>query len=407
MKTRLVSLAALAAFALTAAACSNGGSAAPQATPLKLKTEERPAPPLPPIPPAPNLAAKSFILMDAATGQILASNNESARAEPASLAKIMTAYAVFDALRSGSLKLDDKVTISEHAWRVGGAATEGSTSFLPVNSQATVQILLQGMIVQSGNDASIALAERVAGSEEAFAHLMNSYAKRLGMIDTNFQNSTGLPAPDNRSTARDLALLSIAIIRDFPQFYPMFAERQYTFNGITQHNRNGLLDRDASVDGLKTGHTEAAGYCLVSSAKRESMRLVSVVMGTKSMRAREDASMALLNYGFSFYESKPLLAAGQSLGKIKVWKGVGKELDVGVTREAVVTVPRGRAGMIQTKLEMPTSVVAPVDHSTSIGKVSFVLNGKEIAAQPLYPLADVAQAGFLGRMFDSVRMKFE
>jgi D-alanyl-D-alanine carboxypeptidase (penicillin-binding protein 5/6) len=345
--------------------------------------------------------------MDAANGQVLAANNDNAPLEPASLTKIMTAYAVFDALRSGSLKLDDKVTISEHAWRIGGAATEGSTSFLPVHSQVPVQVLLQGMIVQSGNDASIALAERVAGSEDAFASLMNSYAKRLGMTATHFENSTGLPSANHRSTAHDMALLATAIIRDFPQYYPTFAERQFTYNGIPQHNRNGLLDRDPSVDGLKTGHTDGAGFCLVSSAKRDSMRLVSVVMGTKSVKDREDASMALLNYGFGFFESKQLYAAGQSLGTLRVWQGNGNELNVGVARDAVVTVPRGRGTLVQTKLELPQSVVAPVDHATSIGKVSFVLEGKELASQPLYPLTDVAQAGFLGRMFDSVRMKFE
>jgi D-alanyl-D-alanine carboxypeptidase (penicillin-binding protein 5/6) len=408
MNTRLFSSAALAALAFLTSACSDGKSAT-SATQLQLKTADTTsaAPPLPPIPPPPTIAATSYILLDAANGQVLAASNDSAPLEPASLTKIMTAYAVFDALRSGSLKLEDQVTISEHAWRVGGAATEGSTSFLPVHSQASVQILLQGMIVQSGNDASIALAERVAGSEEAFAHLMNSYAKRLGMSGTHFENSTGLPGPAHRSTARDIAMLSAALIRDFPQYYPIFSERRYTFNGIPQTNRNGLLDRDSSVDGLKTGHTDAAGFCLASSAKRDSMRLVAVVMGAKSVKQREDASMALLNYGFNFFESKSLLASGQSLGKLRVWKGANNELDVGVTRAAVVTIPRGRSNLVQTKLEIPASAVAPVDHSTSIGKVTFVLDGKELASQPVYPLADVAQAGLLGRMFDSVRMKFE
>ncbi len=406
MKMRLLPIAVLAALGLITAACSKGTPTS-AAAPLKLNTAELPPPPLPPIPPPPKLDARSSILMDATTGQVLAATNDNAPVEPASLTKVMTAYAVFDALRSGSLKLEDKVTISEHAWRVGGAASEGSTSFLPVNSQAPVQVLLQGMIVQSGNDASIALAERVAGSEEAFAHLMNSYAKRLNMTATHFENSTGLPGPTHRTTAHDMALLATAIIRDFPQYYSMFSERQYTFNGITQHNRNGLLDRDSSVDGLKTGHTETAGYCLMSSAKRDTMRLVSVVMGTKSMKAREDASMALLNYGFSFFESKPLVANGQSLAKVRVWKGTGKESNVAVTRDAWVTIPRGRASLVQTKIDVPASLVAPIDHSTSIGKISFLLDGKEIASQPLYPQTDIAPAGFLGRVVDSVRMKFE
>ncbi len=405
---RVFSSAVIGFVVLMIAACSNGKSATTST--LQLKTAELPTPaaPLaPPIPPPPKIPARGYVLMDAANGQVLAAENDNAPLEPASLTKIMTAYAVFDALRSGSLKLVDKVTISEHAWRVGGAATEGSTSFLPVNSQASVEVLLQGMIVQSGNDASIALAERVGGSEEAFAHLMNSYAKRLGMTGTHFENSTGLPGQTHRTTAHDMALLAMALIRDFPQYYSMFSERKYTNNGITQHNRNGLLDRDPTVDGLKTGHTENAGYCLVSSAKRDSMRLISVVMGTQSVHAREDASAALLNYGFNFFESKQLIRAGQSLATLKIWQGAKNELNVGVTASAFVTIPRGRAGLVQTKLNLPKSVVAPVAQSTPIGSVSFVLGGKVLATQSLYPLAAVAQAGFLGRLFDSVRMKFE
>jgi len=261
--------------------------------------------------------------------------------------------------------------------------------------------------VQSGNDASIALAERVAGSEEAFAHLMNSYAQRLGLTGTHFDNSTGLPGPNHRTTARDMALLSLALIRDFPQYYPMFAEREYTYNGITQRNRNGLLDRDSSVDGLKTGHTVSAGYCLVSSAKRGDMRLISVVMGTASERAREDASAALLNYGFSFFETKSLYAAGQSLGSVRIWKGASEKLDVGLTTPAVLTIPRGRVNLIQTKLEVPTSAIAPIAKSAAIGSVAFVLEGKELAKQSVYPLSDVEPAGFFGRMYDTVLMKFE
>jgi serine-type D-Ala-D-Ala carboxypeptidase (penicillin-binding protein 5/6) len=405
MNTRLLSFAAAAVFALAFNACSDGKSATP--VPSQPKTAELPPPPLLPIPPAPAVAARSYILMDAATGQVLGASNENQPLEPASLTKIMTAYAVFDALRSGSIKLEDKVTISEHAWRVGGAVSEGSTSFLPVNSQAPVQVLLQGMIVQSGNDASIALAERVGGSEDAFAHLMNSYAKRLGMAGTHFVNSTGLPAENHRSTARDMAVLAAAIVRDFPQYYAMFAERQYTYNGITQNNRNGLLNRDPSVDGLKTGHTESAGYCLVSSAKRDNMRLISVVMGTKSERAREDASAALLNYGFNFFETKQFYANGQTLGALRVWQGLENELNVGVTGDIVVTIPRGRANLVQTKIDIPQSLIAPVSRANPVGKVAFLLDGKELATQPLYPLADISSAGFMGRMYDSVRMKFE
>jgi serine-type D-Ala-D-Ala carboxypeptidase (penicillin-binding protein 5/6) len=319
----------------------------------------------------------------------------------------MTAYAVFDALRSGSVKLDDQVTISEHAWRVGGAGTDGSTSFLPVKSQASVEVLLQGMIVQSGNDASIALAERVAGSEDAFAQLMNSYAERLGMSGSHFENSTGLPAPNHFTTARDVAILSRALIRDFPQNYPLFSERHLTYNKIPQSNRNGLLDRDSSVDGIKTGHTTNAGFCLAASAKRNGWRLISVVMNTKSFKEREDADEALLNYGFNFYESKSFASSDLSLDTVRVWKGAKNELQVAVRGDTVVTVPRGRAGRVQTKVELPHSVVAPVVHATAIGKVSYTLDGKEIATQALYPAEDIAEAGFFGRMIDDVRMRFE
>jgi len=377
------------------------------ATPLQPKTAELPTPPLPPIPPPPHIAGKNHILIDAANGQVLAAGNENEPVEPASLTKIMTAYAVFDALRSGSLKIDDQVTISEYAWRVGGAATGGSTSFMPVHSQASVQVLLQGMIVQSGNDASIALAERVAGTEAAFAQLMNSYATRLGMTGSHFENSTGLPAAGHLTTAHDVAILSRALIRDFPDYYRIFSERRLTYNDIPQANRNGLLERDPSVDGIKTGHTASAGYCLATSAKRNDMRLISVVMNTKSFKEREDASAALLNYGFNFFESKSLNQNDQPLGTVRVWKGAQNELKVGTAGEVVVTVPRGRAKLVQTKIDIPTSVVAPVDRSTPIGKITFTLNDKELATLPIYPQEDIAAAGFFARLVDSVRMKLE
>lgn len=345
--------------------------------------------------------------MDAATQQVLATDNENERVEPASLTKVMTAYAVFDALRAGSLKLDDNVTISENAWRKGGAGTDGSTSFLPVRSQVPVEVLLRGIIVQSGNDASIALAERVAGTEEAFAQLLNSYAERLGMTGSHFENSTGLPHPNHYTTARDVALLSAALVRDFPQYYHYFAEREYTFNGITQRNRNGMLLRDPSVDGIKTGHTNAAGYCLATSAQRDGMRLVTVVMGMSSERAREDATAALLNYGFNFFESKPLFAAGQVLGQTRVWKGQANEVSLGVARDIAVVIPRGRAAQLQSQASVPVSVVAPVTQDATIGSVTVTLDGKTLLTEPLRAQSSIEEAGFLGRMFDSARMKFE
>ncbi|HYM34153.1 MAG TPA: D-alanyl-D-alanine carboxypeptidase family protein [Steroidobacteraceae bacterium] len=402
---KISALVLVVSTGLIFAACGRGHPTT--AAPQQPKVAETPLPPLPPIPQPPHVPGTSHILIDAANGQVIAATNENERMEPASLTKIMTAYAVFDALRSGSLKMDDQVTISEYAWRVGGAATGGSTSFMPVHSHTTVQVLLEGMIVQSGNDASIALAERVAGSEAAFAQLMNSYASRLGMTATHFENSTGLPAPNHLTTAHDMAILSRALFRDFPQNYSLFSERRLTYNNIPQANRNGLLDRDPSVDGIKTGHTESAGFCLAASAKRNDMRLISVVMKTKSFKEREDASEALLNYGFNFFESKTFAQNDLKLGNVRVWKGAQNELKVATNGDVVVTVPRGRAIRVQAKVELPVSVVAPIAHATPIGKVSFTLEGKEIATQALYPAEDIAEAGFFGRMIDSIRMRFE
>jgi D-alanyl-D-alanine carboxypeptidase (penicillin-binding protein 5/6) len=403
----LVSLALLSSLALTGC----GDKSTPTTDANTTANASQSAAPLPPpsipTPPPPKIPARGYILMDFASGQVLAAENADASLEPASLTKIMTAYAVFDALRSGSLKLTDQVTISPHAWRVGGAGTSGSTSFLPVNSQTEVEVLLRGMIVQSGNDASIALAERVAGSEDAFAHLMNAYAARLGMTNTTFVNSTGLPGESQRTTARDMAILAAAIVRDFPQFYHYYSEKQYTFNGITQSNRNGLLHRDPSVDGLKTGHTESAGYCLVTSAKRDGMRLVSVVMGTASVRAREDASAALLNYGFSFYQPHTVFAANQAQGSMRVWKGAENEVQAIVKNAVVATVPRGRSQDLQARIQLPTSIIAPVDPSKAIGEVVVMLDGNKLVSEPLYAATAIEPAGFFGRGVDSIRMMFE
>jgi serine-type D-Ala-D-Ala carboxypeptidase (penicillin-binding protein 5/6) len=403
MKTFLTSFVLIASLALAACGAKEEIKTAVQPAPATAL----PAPPNIPVPPAPKISGRGYILLDFASGQVLAASNENERLEPASLTKIMTAYAVFDALRTGGLKLTDTVTISEHAWRSGGAATEGSTSFLPINSQVSVEVLLRGMIVQSGNDASIALAERVAGSEDAFAQLLNSYGQRLGMAGSHFENATGLPGTNHYTTARDMAILAAAIVRDFPQYYPYFAEREYTHNGITQHNRNGLLLRDPSVDGLKTGHTESAGYCLVTSAKRNDMRLVTVVMGTPSVKAREDASAALLNYGFSFFEAKSLLSSGQVLGTTRVWKGSVNEVSLVVTRDVIVTVPRGRAAQLQTQLQIPASIIAPVAANAAVGNIAVTLDGKVLLTEPLHAQGEIAEAGFFGRLVDSVKMKFE
>jgi D-alanyl-D-alanine carboxypeptidase (penicillin-binding protein 5/6) len=358
------------------------------------------------IPTAPTIEARAYALMDFASGQILAETNSSERAEPASLTKLMTSYIVFDALRIGKLKLTDIVTISEHAWRVGGASSDGSTSFLPIGAQVPVEILIQGMIVQSGNDASIALAEQIAGNEDTFAQLMRTYAAHLGMTATSFGNATGLPSPLDYTTAHDIALLAQALVRDFPQYYHYFAEKEFTYNNITQHNRNGLLLRDPTVDGLKTGHTEGAGYCLVSSALRNDMRLITVVMGTPSIKAREEGTSALLNYGFSFYETRRMYTANQALKSAVVRKGMVDSIEVGPATDIQLTLPRGRADAVQAQLELPATLIAPLKHTLAVGKMTLLVDGKELGTYPLYPLQDVEPAGFFGRMIDSVKLRF-
>jgi serine-type D-Ala-D-Ala carboxypeptidase (penicillin-binding protein 5/6) len=372
-------------------------------------TANTPAPLAPgmPVPPAPTLEAHGYVLMDAASGQVLAESNANERMEPASLTKLMTAYITFDALRIGKIKLTDLALVSEHAWREGGAGTDGSTSFIPLNSQQPIETLLLGMIVQSGNDASIALAEHIAGNEDTFAQLMRQYAEKLGMKGSSFGNATGLPSPMDYTTPYDIALLARALIRDFPQYYHYFSVKEYTFNNTTQHNRNGLLTRDPTVDGLKTGHTSSAGYCLVSSAKRNDMRLVTSVMGTPSIKAREDGTSALLNYGFSFYETKRLYTANQNLQAAKVRKGVTDTVNIGPNADVQLTLQRGRADAIQAHVELPATLVAPLQRGTAIGQLKLTLDGKELGSYPLYPLADVEQAGFFGRTVDSIKLWFE
>jgi D-alanyl-D-alanine carboxypeptidase (penicillin-binding protein 5/6) len=403
MKTHRM-IAAICVMALVAA-CHRGApeKAASVPTPASVV----PTSPLPPIPSAPTVESQSFILVDFASGQMLASSHEQDRMEPASLTKIMTAYTVFDTLRAGRLKLTDTAVISEHAWRVGGAGSDGSTSFLPVHSEVPIEILIQGMTVQSGNDASIALAEKIGGTEEGFAQLMNAYAQRIGMTSTHFMNSTGLPMPEHYTTAHDMALLATAIIRDFPQYYRYFSEREFTYNGITQHNRNGLLERDPTVDGLKTGHTDSAGYCLVTSAKRDDMRLISVVMKAPSIHARESASAALLNYGFNFFENHRFYSAGQALATVRVWKGAAPQVNLGLAKDVVLTLPRGRADRVQTNIDVPPSLQAPLVGTTEVGKIHLQLEGKEIATLPLHPLQEIPAAGVFSRMIDSVKMRFQ
>jgi len=350
-----------------------------------------------PIPPAPTIPARSWILIDAASGQPLARHAADQPVEPASLTKLMTAYAVFDALRDGKLRLDTLVPISERAWRA-----EGSRTFLDLNSRVPVEVLLQGMIVQSGNDASIALAEAAAGSEDTFAALMNQYATQLGMRGSHFQNATGLPGPQHRVTAADMARLARAIVREFPEYYRWYSQREFTWNNIRQGNRNGLLDRDPSVDGMKTGMTDAAGYCLVSSARRDGMRLIAVVMGTAGASEREDASLALLNWGFSFHESRHLHAAGDKLADVRVYRARGGRAALGLREDLAVVLPRASTGTVEVRVEPAPKLFAPLTVQDQAGTVRVLLDGKPLTEAGLYPLADTPTGGFLRRLWDTI-----
>ena len=370
-------------------------------TPLHASAQADPAM-LPPVPAAPSVAARSHILMEYHSGTVLAENAADERMDPASITKLMTAYAVFSELRKGEMALDDMVTVSERAWRTGG-----SRMFIEVGTRVRVDQLIRGMIIQSGNDASVALAEYTAGTEAAFAELMNEYARRLGMRNTNFRNSTGLPAEDHYSSARDIALLAAAIIREFPEFYSLYSEREYTYNEITQRNRNKMLWRDPSVDGIKTGMTDAAGYCLVSSAERGEMRLISVLLGTRSDKARADATQALLNWGFRFYESHRVYAANEPVTTTRLWKGEVDELPLGLQEDLWVTLPRGRYEFIEATMELQSPLIAPVVPEEAVGRLRLTLEGQSLADLQLYPLARVAEGSLLQRAVDSVQLWFE
>lgn len=355
-----------------------------------------------PVPDAPPLAAESYLLLDYHSGRVLAEQNADQRVEPASITKLMTAYVIFQALESGSIALDDKVLISEKAWRM-----PGSRMFIEVGKRISVENLIKGLIIQSGNDASVALAEYVAGTENAFVSLMNNDAAQLGMTNTHFVNVTGLPDPEHYSTARDIAILGSALIHDFPEYYKYYSQKEFTWNGITQNNRNDLLYRDPSVDGMKTGHTDSAGYCLVTSAKRDDMRLISVVMGTESERARTDASQALLNYGFRFFETHQLYAANAELTTARVWKGASDAASLGLQAPLYVTIPRGSYKNLDAFMDLSTRIIAPVSTEQPLGKVKITLNGEPVAEQPLYALQPVAEGGLWRRAVDSILLLFE
>ena len=367
---------------------------------------QAPAPPPHPritaVPSPPDIAASGYILQDFHTGRVIAEKNADEQLPPASLTKLMTAYLVFEALTKGDINLEDRVTVSEKAWRM-----QGSRMFIEVDKHVRLEDLLRGMIVQSGNDASVALAEFVAGGEDSFTDLMNRKAQDLGLRNTVFSNSTGMPASPHHSTARDIAALSAAIIRDFPHFYGFYSEKSYTYNNIRQPNRNGLLWLDIGVDGLKTGYTEKAGYCLAGSAHREGMRLISVVMGTQGKKAREIAVRELLNYGFRFYATHRLFQAGAPVTHAKVWKASMESITLGLTEDLSVTIPKGQDDRLETSMEPTARIMAPVRKGQSLGTVRVTLDGQILAARPLVALEDVPEGGFWDRAVDNLMLMFE
>lgn len=358
------------------------------------KYDVAPQPPL-------SVAAKSYILTDFQSGQTLASLNVRERVEPASLTKLMTAHVVFSALQQKRITLTQAVPVSDRAWRA-----QGSRMFIEPNRPVTVDELMRGMIVQSGNDACIALAEAIAGSESAFVQMMNKEAVRLGMKNTRFANSTGLPHPDHYTTAHDLALLAAAMIRDFPEYYPLYSLREYTYNKITQPNRNRLLWLDPNVDGIKTGHTEAAGYCLITSAKRGDRRLISVVMGTASDNTRTMESQRLLNHGFQFYDTVHLYQKEREVTTIPLWKGAQNKLKTGFGYDVYFSLPKGQADKLKARMEYKQPLIAPISVGQKVGVVKFTLNGKPMAEHPLVALEAVSAANFFGRAWDSMQLLF-
>lgn len=350
------------------------------------------------IPAPPGLAAKSYLLMDYNTGVVIAEKNADLRLEPASLTKMMTAYIVSFQLTHSDLSPDDLVTVSAKAHK-----TIGSRTFLEPASQVTVRDLMYGLVVQSGNDASVALAEHVGGSEEGFVTMMNEMAKRLGMKDTHFSNSTGLPAADHYTTASDLAKLAVAVIRDHPTHYRLYSVKEFTHNGITQKNRNTLLLHDPTVDGIKTGHTNAAGYCLVSSAKRGDMRLISVLMGARNEQQRGTESLRVLNYGFRFYETIKIAEVNQELGKVQVWGGKTDDVQIAVPAEHYVTLQTGQKKALVREFKVSADLVAPIAAGQKLGVVNFKLNDEVLAELPVVAMQGVERGGFFTRTADSFR----
>jgi D-alanyl-D-alanine carboxypeptidase (penicillin-binding protein 5/6) len=363
----------------------------------RVAAEEPVAPPAPP-----KLNFKSHYLIDFTTDRVLSANGADEQLAPASLTKLMTAYVVFGALESGRIRLDDRAHVSEKAWRMGG-----TRMFIEVNSDVRVEDLLRGLLIQSGNDAAVALAEHVAGSVEAFVTQMNVAAKALNMQNSMFRNPHGLPARGHYTTAHDLAILAKAIIGEFPDFYSLYAERQFSYNGIAQHNRNALLWRDPSVDGMKTGYTDAAGYCLVSSAARDGMRLIAVVLGAPSARLRNDGAQKLLEYGFTNYETHKLYAAGQEIDNARVWGGELEYAGLGLTEDIYVTIPRGAYPKLAASMDVVAELAAPLARGTTVGEVKISFAGAELVKSPLVVLTSVMDGGVWARMRDELQLLWE
>ncbi|EGW22582.1 D-alanyl-D-alanine carboxypeptidase family protein [Methylobacter tundripaludum] len=353
-------------------------------------------------PAAPTIAASGYILMNYDTGKVLAENNADVKLAPASLTKIMSVYVVFREISNGHLHLNDLVTISQKAWE-----TPGSRMFIEVGNQVKVEDLLKGVIIQSGNDASVALAEHIAGDETTFADMMNQHAERLGMKNSHFQDSNGLPIDNHYTTARDLAILSQALIKEFPDYYRWFSQKEFTFNNIVQHNRNQLLSRDETVDGIKTGFTDAAGYCLVASALRNDMRLISVVMGASSPNARANENQNLLNYGFRFFEAHKLYQGKTSLAEARVWKGDTKNLQLGLAEDLYATIPRGHYNDLKAVINIDKKITAPVKEGTKLGTVNVTLKNEVVANKDLIALKSVEQGNIFQRIYDSAMMMLE
>jgi len=353
-------------------------------------------------PTAPDIQAVGYILVDFNSGQVLLEKNADQRMEPASLTKMMSAYVVFSIIKSGDISLSDMITVSKRAWRM-----KGSRMFVEAGKRVSVEELLKGMVIQSGNDATIALAEHVAGSEEDFVIMMNAYASKLGLVDTHFYNSTGLPHSDHYSTPRDMATLGKSIIRDFPNHYRTFSIKVFKYNKIEQKNRNRLLWSNKYVDGIKTGHTESAGYCLVASAIRNNMRLISVVLGTKSKKARERESHKLITYGFRFYETHKLYAAKEPLTNVRIWKGQSKVLPLGLTEDLFITIPKGEYQNLDASMSINAEIVAPVGQGNTYGTVNITLGSKNYAVRKLIALTDIPAGSFIQNIIDTIKLAFK